>query len=73
MALWNQYRSETNRDARKDVIARVQRLIHDKAMFLPLASSNSPAAIGPRVKGNPYKIQPLIWWTAPFEDIELEK
>jgi peptide/nickel transport system substrate-binding protein len=72
-ALWDQYRSETNRDARKDVIARVQRLIHDKAMFLPLTSSNSPAAIGPRVKGNPYKIQPLIWWTAPFEDIELEK
>jgi len=24
-----------------------------------------------KVKGNPYKIQPMIWYTAPFEDIEL--
>jgi hypothetical protein len=23
------------------------------------------------VKGNPYKIQPMIWFTAPFEDMEL--
>lgn len=28
---------------------------------------------GPRVKGNPFKIQPIIWFTAPFEDIELVK
>jgi len=23
------------------------------------------------VKGNPYRVQPLIWFTAPFEDMEL--
>jgi hypothetical protein len=23
------------------------------------------------VKGNPYRIQPLVWFTAPFEDMEL--
>jgi hypothetical protein len=23
------------------------------------------------VKGNPYRVQPLIWFTAPFEDLEL--
>jgi len=40
-------------------------------MFILLTSTNSPAAFGPRVKGNPYKIQPLIWFTAPFEDMEL--
>jgi len=40
-------------------------------MFIPLTDTNSPAALGPRVKGNPYKVQPLIWFTAPFEDMEL--
>jgi hypothetical protein len=55
------------------LIGRVQTLIHEKTMFIPLTSNNSPAAFGPRVKGNPYKVQPLIWFTAPFEDIELNK
>ncbi len=51
------------------------KLIHDKTMFMPLTSTNSPAAFGPRVKGNPYKIQKPypIWFMAPFEDIELNE
>jgi hypothetical protein len=51
--------------------ADVQKLIHDRSMFICLTSTNSPAAFGPRVKGNPYKIQPIVWFTAPFEDMEL--
>jgi len=53
------------------LIERIQKLIHEKSMFILLTSTNSPAAFGPKVKGNPYKIQPLIWFTAPFEDMEL--
>jgi ABC-type transport system substrate-binding protein len=56
---------------RKELITRIQKLIHDKTMFIPLTATNSPAAFGPRVKGNPYRIQPMIWFTAPFEDMEL--
>ncbi len=70
-ALWEQYRKETSLKARKDLITRIQKLIYERTMWIPLTSTNSPAAIGPRVKGNPYKIQPLIWFTAPFEDVEL--
>jgi peptide/nickel transport system substrate-binding protein len=72
-ALWKQYRQEVKPAVRKEVIERIQRLIHEKTMFTPTTSTNSPAAIGPRVKGNPYRIQPIIWFTAPLEDIELEK
>jgi peptide/nickel transport system substrate-binding protein len=70
-ALWDQYRKETSPQGRKDLIARIQKLVYERTMWIPLTSTNSPAAIGPRVKGNPYKIQPLIWFTAPFEDIEI--
>ncbi len=70
-AAWDQYRKEVSPKARKELIARVQTLIHDKTMYIPLTSNNSPAAFGPKVKGNPFKVQPLIWFTAPFEDIEL--
>ena len=40
-------------------------------MWLPLNRGGSPVAISPRVKGNPWRIAPLIWFTAPFEDVEL--
>jgi ABC-type transport system substrate-binding protein len=70
-ALWDQYGKETSSQARKDLMARIQKMIYERTMWIPLTSTNSPAAIGPRVKGNPYKIQPLIWFTAPFEDIEI--
>lgn len=72
-ALWDQYKKEIDQKARKDLIGRIQKLIHERTMFIPLTSNNSPAALGPRVKGNPYKIQPLLWFTVPFEDIEIEK
>jgi peptide/nickel transport system substrate-binding protein len=71
LALWEQYRKEVSTKARKELIGRVQTLIHEKTMFIPLTSNNSPAAFGPKVKGNPYRVQPLIWFTAPFEDLEL--
>ncbi len=72
-ALWDQYRKEVSPDSRKEIIGSIQKLIHEKVMWIPLTTTNSPAAVGPRVKGNPWKVQPLIWFTAPFEDIELEK
>jgi peptide/nickel transport system substrate-binding protein len=72
-ALWEQFQQEVSPKVRKDLIARIQRLVYERMMWIPLTSTNSPAAIGPRVKGNPYRVQPLLWITAPFEDIELGK
>ncbi len=71
-ALWDQYQKEVSPNVRKDLIGRVQRLIRDKMMWIPIMSSTSPVAVSPRVKGDPYKI-PFVWFTTPFEDIELEK
>jgi len=72
-ALWDKYQREIVPEARKDLIGQIQKLIHERIMWIPLTTTNSPAAVGPRVKGNPWKVQPLIWFTAPLEDIELEK
>jgi peptide/nickel transport system substrate-binding protein len=70
-ALWDQYKRETSAKGRKDLIGNIQKMIHERSMFIPLTSTNSPAAVGPRVKGTPYKVQPFLWFPAPFEDIEL--
>ena len=72
-ALWKQYQPELQPKGRKDLIGRIQKMIYERTMFIPLTNTNVPTAAGPRVKGNPFKIQPLIWFTAPMEDMELTK
>ena len=72
-SLWDQYNKAFDKNKRKDLIGQIQKLIYEKAVYLPLTTTNSPAAFGPRPKGNPYKIQPLLWFTCPFEDMELTK
>ncbi len=72
-ALWDQCNKAVEMDKRKNIIGQIQKMIHDRAMVLPLTTTNSPAAFGPRPKGNPYKIQPLNWFTSPFEDMELNR
>lgn len=72
-ALWDQYQKEALPDLRKDLIVRLQKLIFEKRRWIPLTSTVSPTVVGPKIKGDPYKIQPFLWFTAPFEDIELEK
>jgi peptide/nickel transport system substrate-binding protein len=69
--VWDEYQKAADANKRKSLILQVQKMIYDRTMFIPLVNTNSPAAFGPKVKGNPYKIQPLVWFTAPMEDIEL--
>jgi peptide/nickel transport system substrate-binding protein len=71
-ALWNQYQKETAPNTRKELIQRIERLISEKTMFLPLFFVASPAAYRVKVRGTPYKIQPLLFFVAPLEDLELE-
>jgi peptide/nickel transport system substrate-binding protein len=71
-ALWDKYQQNFEPNARKDLITRIQKLIHEKMMWIPVTGITSPLAAAKRVKGNPCKI-PLVWFASPFEDIELEK
>lgn len=70
--LWERYLKEFSLEVRKDLVTRVQKLIYDKVMWLPLTSNNVPTALSPKVKGNPFKIPPMMWYATPFEDIEFE-
>lgn len=71
--VWDQYRRAVSPQMRKDLIGRIQEMIYEKRMFVPITGSGSYGAFGPRVKGNPYRIPPVIHFTAPFEDIELNE
>lgn len=71
--LWGRYIKAFDPKIRKDLIGQIQKLMYDRTMIISLTAANSPAGFGPKIKGNPYRIQrPYpIWFTAPFEDIEL--
>lgn len=71
-ALWRKYNEATELNVRKDLIKRIQILIEQRTMFIPVTKVGSPAGLGPRVKGDPFKVQPLVWFIAPLEDVEVQ-
>jgi peptide/nickel transport system substrate-binding protein len=70
--VWDKYLKEVKPKAREELLANIQKLIYEKTQYIPITSTNTPTAFGPRVKGNPFRVQPYIYFTAPFEDIELK-
>jgi peptide/nickel transport system substrate-binding protein len=71
--LWEKYNKAFDPRIRKDLIGQIQKLMHERTMVIHFTSFNSPAAFGPKVKGNPYRVQKPypMWFILPFEDIEL--
>lgn len=72
-ALWDQYTKAVDQKTRKELIIRLQRLIYDRTIFIPLTNVNSPSAFSTKVKGSPYRVQPLMSIVIPVEDIELTR
>jgi peptide/nickel transport system substrate-binding protein len=72
--LWNKHNKAVDPKVRKELIGNIQRIIHDKTMCLPITQTNMIAGSIPRrIKENPFKVQPLAWWPAPVEDIEMNE
>ena len=72
---WDQYNKSFDLKVRKDLMGRVQKIMYEKTMLVPICENKSPAAYGPRLKGNPYGIQGgfPIWFPTPMEDLELNE
>ena len=71
-ALWDQLNKTIDPQVRQDLTTRIQKLINDKTMYIFTFTPTSPAAVGSRVKGNPFKGPPPIYFVSPMEDIELK-
>jgi len=74
-AMWAEYNNSLDPKVWRDLIQRIQRVMHDKTMLIPLIKATVPSAAGPRVKGDPFKIrEPFpIWVPTPLEDLELSE
>ena len=73
--LWGQYNNAVDPKKRKELIMHIQKLMHDRTMVIPLMRAAVPSAIGPRVKGNPFKFRKgfPLWYPVPVEDLELNE
>jgi peptide/nickel transport system substrate-binding protein len=71
LALWDQFNRAFDPKHRKDLIGRVQKLVSEKVMYLPLNSSSTLWAVGPRVKEGPWRKERVLGFPCPFEDMEL--
>ena len=76
-ALWDKYNKTIEIKDRKDLMMQIQKLIHEKRMYLPTCDTYGARIIGPRVKGNITQIQGKglypVWFPSPMEDIELKE
>jgi peptide/nickel transport system substrate-binding protein len=70
--LFKQQDVETDRSKREALVHKIQQLVHERRMFVPIFLFVWPSGIGPRVE------EPGLWlikpypWAAPLEEVRLK-
>jgi peptide/nickel transport system substrate-binding protein len=70
--LFREQASELDRKKREAILHRIQQLIHDKAMVLPIWQLSLLQAYGPRVAESGLGLIADYPWSAPYEDLKLK-
>jgi peptide/nickel transport system substrate-binding protein len=70
--LYNAQANETNPRARRQILVKMQQIIHERVMFGPVLEYAYLVAIGPRVAVDSVNALPDNPYTAPYEDLRLK-
>ena len=70
-ALFAQQATELDQHKRGAMLAKIQQLVHERAMFAPLWQLAFLNGVGPRVKESGFGLIANFPYTAPYEDISL--
>ncbi len=70
--LWNAQANEINPRARRQMLEKMQQLIHERATFAPIIEYAYLVSIGPRVESDLVNAIPNNPYTAPYEDLRLK-
>jgi peptide/nickel transport system substrate-binding protein len=70
--LFREQAVELDRKKREALLARIQQLIHDRAMVLPIWQLALLQGVGPRVAESGFGLIPDYPWSAPYEDVKLK-
>ena len=69
--LFREQAAEPDRKKREAILHRIQQLMHDKAMFMPLFEPAFLNGAGPRVLESGLGLIPYHGYSAPYEDLKL--
>ena len=64
---------EVNPRARRQIVEKMQQIIHERVMFAPILEYAYLVSIGPRVEYDAINAIPANPYTAPYEDLRLKK
>jgi len=71
-ALFKDQAGELDLRKREALLQRIQQLIYDKSMFLPIWQLAILQGVGPRVAESGYGLIADYPWSAPYEDVKLK-
>src|SRR5437763_5127410 len=71
-ALYPQQADELDHEKRASMLAKMQQLVHDKAIYAPIWQLGFLNGVGPRVGESCFDRIPGFAYTAPFEDLTLK-
>ena len=70
--LFREQAAELDRDKREAILHKMQQLVHDKAMFIPIWELAFINAQGPRLEESGLGLIPGHAYSAPYEDVRLK-
>jgi peptide/nickel transport system substrate-binding protein len=70
--LFQEQAAELDKKKREAILAKIQQLVHDKAMFAPIWQLAFLNAVGPRVADSGLGLIPGHAYSAPYEDLKLK-
>jgi peptide/nickel transport system substrate-binding protein len=71
-ALFHKQARELDRQRREELLHEMQRLVHDRVMFVPIYESAGITGIGPRVAESGLGLITPYQWSGPYEDVRLK-
>lgn len=70
-ALLRQQAGERDRSKREALLHQIQRLMHERIMHVPIWEPATLHGLGPRVEEAGVGLNPLLYFTAPYEELRL--
>jgi peptide/nickel transport system substrate-binding protein len=71
--LFSEQVNEVNPRVRQQILHKIQQIMHERAMFVPVMQPAFLNGVGPRVDAHGLGVIPGFAYSAPYEDLTLRK
>jgi peptide/nickel transport system substrate-binding protein len=71
--LFTEQVNETNPRVRQQILTKIQQMVHERALFIPVIEPAFLNGVGPRVETHGLNVIAGFAYSAPYEDLRLKK